>query len=266
MSKKSDKLFAVITIICALVLALFRIAVTLFYTEDKIGVYVTDSIFPKILDYAVALVTIAAVLFPCFRKNNYKCKSAKSETKLTLFTTAVLGFMFIALSLSFILSMLTKNNSGAVEISFAVFGVLSSIYYLSKIFAREVNPGFRALFSMIPIVWTVITLIEVYFDLNALITSPNRAYHQTALLAFALFILAQARVEIGFENNLLYAPSAAAATILLAVSSLANLICPHILSVGHTDRPIVYALEFAAFLYCASKLFVFCSDESKVKE
>ena len=106
-------------------------------------------------------------------------------------------------------------------------------------------------------------LINVYFDMSILITSPNRAFSQLALLAFSVFLLAETRMELKLENTLLYAPASAVSTILLAVSAIPNLLCPHILSIGDSDRPIIYAVELAASIYSASKLYAYCAHGEK---
>ena len=111
---------------------------------------------------------------------------------------------------------------------------------------------------MMPIVWAVTALIEFYFDMTALISSPSRIWVQIAYLAFMVFILAEVRFNIGHESALLYAPSAALATIFLLSVSVSNLISSGKMMIGVTERPITYAVMLAAGLYSLSKLISFC--------
>ena len=265
MGKKTDRLYAISAIIFTVILTLFRTLVTFLYTESKNGVYVTDSNIPGIFDYSVAVITVLLIVIPLLKNKNFAKQRTNSETRFSLFASAALGFMFIASSMVLVFNMLTQSKNNTTGIILVILGILSSVYYLSKVFSKNSSGNGRIFSSMLPAAWAITALIEVYFDMNVLITSPNRAYHQLALLSFAVFVLAEIRNELKFPNNLLYAPAAACCTVLLAVSSIPNLICPHILSIGNTDRPIIYALELVVSIYAASRLIGFCSSENTNK-
>ena len=96
------------------------------------------------------------------------------------------------------------------------------------------------------------------FDMTALISSPSRIWVQIAYLAFMVFVLAEVRFNIEYESSLLYAPSAAVATIFLLSVSVSNLVCSGKMMIGITERPITYAIMLAAGLYSLSKLISFC--------
>lgn len=265
MSKSSERIYAIATIIAAAVFAVIRVVVTLLFTEKNTGVYVRDSIFPQIFQYVLAATVIILVILPCITKmkKQFQSRTLPRDTKATVFTSAVLGFMFLASSLLLLLTMVSQMRFETADTILAITGIFSSAYYLSRIFSRGCRAEATALLSMTPIVWAMTALINVYFDMSILITSPNRAFSQLALLAFSVFLLAETRMELKLENTLLYAPASAVSTILLAVSAIPNLLCPHILSIGDSDRPIIYAVELAASIYSASKLYAYCAHGEK---
>ncbi|MBQ4137211.1 MAG: hypothetical protein IJD67_03785 [Clostridia bacterium] len=238
--------------------AVLRVVIALFFTEENLGVYVRGSVFPLIADLLLAISIIILTTLPCIYKKHFSRREINGETKLTVFATATLGFMFLAFSLLLLLSMVSVKHFDTTGILLTVTSIFAAVYYLAKIFARGCREESGAILSMIPIVWALVALIDVYFDMSVLITSPNRAIHQLALLAFSIFVLAETRMVLKLENTLLYAPAAAISALLLASASLSNLLCPHIMMLGETDRPIIYAVELAAAFYSATKLYQFC--------
>ncbi len=263
MCKKSDKFYPISIIAAALLFSMLRVIITLFYTEESFGVYSMSSVIPQALDCLVIVAIIFSVIFPCILKKSFLYRNIPKDNLFSKFTGITFGFVFLIFSMITIFSGMTKTKLTTAEILLAVSGIFSSVYYLSKYLSKVQNSGAKALFSMTPIIFTVVALVEIYFDMDILITSPNRAYHQTALLAFSLFLLAETRLELGFKNTLPYAPAAAASTILLAVSSIPNLACYDILSAGHTDRPLIYAVELIGAVYCAARLINFCVAKEK---
>lgn len=272
MSKSSERIYAIAAFAAAAVFAAIRIIVTFLFTEKYTGVYLRGSIFPQIFQCLLAVAVIFFIVFPCVKKMKkcFESRTLPANSKVTVFTSAVLGFMFLASSLLLLFTMVSQMRFGIADTILAITGIFSSAYYLSRIFSRGCRAEGTALLSMVPIVWALTVLIDVYFDMSILITSPNRIFSQLALLAFSVFLLAETRMALHFDNTLLYAPASAVSTILLAVSAIPNLLCPHILSVGDSDRPIIYAVELAACIYSASKLYAYCAHgeqkESKPEE
>ena len=267
MSNKILRFYAHFSTVLIAVLAALRVVVALFFTESELGVYIRGSAIPLIADIILAISIIALVAISCIFKKHFTPREIKGTTKLTVFSTATLGFMFLAFALLMLLSMVSIKHFDTAETLLTVSSVFSAVYYLSKIFSRGCREESNAILSMIPIIWALVALIDVYFDMSVLITSPNRAIHQLALLAFSVFVLAETRMELKLENTLLYAPASAISALLLASASLPNLLCPHIMMLGESDRPIIYAVELAAAFYSVTKLYQFClNGKEKAQE
>ena len=81
---------------------------------------------------------------------------------------------------------------------------------------------------------------------------------QLAYLSLMVFLLAEARFNVEHPSTLLYAPSAAIATVFLLSTSIPNLIFIKSTIIGTTERPITYAVMLAAGLYSLSRLISFC--------
>ncbi len=269
MNNKSARIYTWASIASAVLFTVMRLINVILFTEPKSGVYVRGAIFPQIFEYAIYAFILALIVFAYIIKGKLARRNMPKNTRLTVFTTAVIGFMFLLSSLLLLLDMVSKSSFKAIDTALAASGILASIYYLSVIFARTSKASVSAILSMSPILWAVVALTYVYFDMSILITSPNRIFNQLALLAFSVFLLAETRLTLSMKNTLLFAPSAAISAILLSVSSIPNLFCMNILATGESDRPIIYAVELAAALYAASRLYQFCvhgETEAEEKE
>ena len=269
MSNKILRFYAYLSTALIAVLTVFRVIVALFFTESKLGVYIRGSAIPLFADMILAISILTLIAIPCISKKQFTPREVPGTTKLAVFSTATLGFMFLAFAVLSLLSMVSVNRFDTAEILLTVTSVFAAVYYLSKIFAQRCREESNAILSMVPIIWALVALIDVYFDMSVLITSPNRAIHQLALLAYSVFVLAETRMALKLENTLLYAPAAAISSILLASASLPNLLCPHIMMLGESDRPIIYAVELAAAFYSVTKIYQFClygKDKEAVKD
>lgn len=255
MSSRFTKIYAVFCTLAAIILSALRIAVSLFYTDPATGVYSRASNLPDILNVLTAALIIIAITVPLVLKNKFPLKVESPQNKQSVFFTALLAFVFLLVALFNIYEALTSHKTDIATIVISASGILSALYYLAKIFAKKENRGVVAILAFAPIVWSLATLVAQYFDMTILISSPNRAYHQMALLALASLALAEVREIIGFDNNRLFVPAAGCAGILLSVSSLANLVCTEILAIGETYSLLTHITEFVFALYCFIKLY-----------
>ena len=146
----------------------------------------------------------------------------------------------------------------AFETILIISAVLSGIYYLAVIYSRKTSPNAFAILSMAPIVWCIAALVELYFDMSVLISSPARIWVQLAYLSLMVFLLAETRFNINHESTILYAPSAAIATIFLLSVSIPNLVCADKMLIGNTERLVTYVLMLVAGIYALSRLISFC--------
>lgn len=255
MSSRFTKIYAIFCTVCMALLCALRIAVTLNYTDSSTGVYTRASVLPNILDILTVILIIIVSLVPVVFKNKFYFKAVSVQNKPTAFSTALLAFVFLVVTLFDIYESMTSHKIDIATIIITVSGVFSALYYLARVFAKKASRGVIAIFAFSPIVWALATLVTQYFDMTILITSPNRAYHQIALLALAVYALAEVRELINFDNNRLYTPAAGCAAILLSVSSLPNLVCPEILAAGETYSIFTYLVEFIFSLYCIIRLY-----------
>lgn len=255
MSSKFTKIYAVFCTLCAILLSALRVAVTLYCTDSITGVYSRASILPKILDISTVVLIITVFLIPVIFKNSFPFKTASKQNKPTVFFSALLAFAFLFTSLYNIYQSVISYKNDIATVITSASGILSALFFFARVFAKKSNKGVLAILAFFPIVWSLATLVAQYFDMTILITSPNRAYHQIALLALAAFALTEIRELIGFDNNRLYSSLAGCAGILLSVSALPNLVCPQILAAGETYSVLTYLVEFIFALYCIVRLF-----------
>ena len=266
MKESNAKIFGIVSIAAALVSLVGRLLPVLFFTDEKFGVYSKGSLFPQVFGYFVAVICIGLAIWGAFSKKDFSGRKAPASTPFTVFTTAVLGFIMLAFVAILIFSRVNNGPCSTFEIILIISALFSGIYYLSLIFSRKSNPNMFAIISMSPIVWGVTSLIELYFDMTVLISSPSRIWVQLAFLSFMVFTLAETRFNIYYESTPLYAPSAAIATIFLLSVSVSNLVCLDKMMIGNTERPITYVIMLAAGLYSLSKLVSFCFISERIDE
>lgn len=266
MKDRNAIVFGIVSIAAALLSVVGRLLTVLLFTEEKTGVYSKTSIFPQIFSFFIAAVCIGLAVWGFLSKADFAKREAPASTVFTVFTTAVLGFIMLAFTAVLIFSKVANGRFTTFEIIIAVSALLSGIYYLSVIFSRKSNKNMFAILSMATVVWSIAALVEFYFDMTVLISSPSRVWVQLAYLSLMIFALAEARFNIGHESTLLYAPSAAISAIFLLSVSISNLVCVNKMMIGATERPITYAVMLAAGLYSLSRLISFCFISKTAEE
>ncbi len=266
MECKNARGFGIVSIVAALLSLIGRLLTVLFFTDSETGVYSKASLFPQIFGYFVAALCIGLAIWGALSKADFEHREAPVSTPFTVFTTAALGFIMLAYAAVLLFSKVANGRFTTFEIILMISALLSGVYYLSAIFSRKSRQNMYAVLSLAIVIWCVTALIEFYFDMTVLISSPSRIWAQLAYLAFMVFALAEARFNVGYETSLLYAPSAAIATVFLLSVSIPNLICADKMMLGVTERPITYAVMLAAGLYSLSKLISFCFISEPVKE
>lgn len=250
MKQSFRRSYSVIAVLFAVFAALFRTFIAINYT-DRYGVYTRNTPIVHILDIVVFVAVAAFALIPFIFSNSFKDKTVQKPTKLSVFACAELGFMFIATSSLSFFNMVSQVNFPIKQTIMAITGILGGIGFIMNIFLADRQKSLRSFFSFMPIIWSLTCLFEVYFDMDILITSPNRAYAQTALLAMALFFLANSREMLGICEPRLFFAGATTATVLCTVCALPNILCSRLLAQGPSDKPETYVVMLAVALYAA---------------
>lgn len=253
MKSKLRVFYAWASVAAAVIIAVLRTVIAIQYT-DKYGVYANGSLFPRIFDIAVFVVVAVMIALPYVFKAGFSECQSLSPTKLSVFSGAVLGFMFIASSALSFLNLISQNSFPALDTVIMLSGILSGIGIIMNIFFPNRYDILRSVLSFAPVLWSLASLIAVYFDMDILITSPNRVYSQTALLATALFFLTCSREMLDIKDSRFFYMSTSSAVVLSAASAVPNLICENILAVGASDKPENYAVILAVSLFSAVKL------------
>ncbi len=266
MKDNNARAFGIVSMLAVLLSLIGRLLTVLLFTDEKTGVYSKASLFPQIFGFFVAAFCVGLAIWGFLSKSDFANREAPPITPFTVFTTAVLGLIMLAYAAILLFSKVANGRFSTFEIILMVSSLLAGIYYLSAIFSRRSSQNMFAILSMVTVVWCVVALIEFYFDMTVLISSPSRIWVQLAYLAFMIFALAEARFNVGYESTLLYAPAAAIATVLLISVSLPNLVCADKMILGVTERPITYAVMLAAGLYSLSRLISFCFISKPVEE
>ena len=246
MKTSFKSVYAIITAAFTVVIAALRTLITSTYTEAE-GVYAQGKSLPLIFDIVVFAVILMLAVLPFFIKDR---SYDTSYSKVTAFTSALSGFVFIAVSVT---TLLSASGSTAMLVM-GITGILAGFGLLMNLFTPDKYTVLRAVLSFAPVIYSLAGLIEVYFDMSILITSPNRVYAQVSFLAMAVFFLTCSREHLNMPDHRFFYIGASAASVLTATYALPNLIAGDILAKGTSLRPEQFVLMLAVCVYALSKL------------
>lgn len=253
MKTSFKSVYAIITAAFTVILAVLRTIITSTYTDPE-GVYAQGKTLPLIFDIAVFAVILVLAVLPFFIKDH---SYNASPSKVTVLTSALAGFIFIAVSVT---TLLGAAGSSA-RLVMGITGILAGFGLLMNLFTQDKYATFRAALSFAPVIYSLAGLIEVYFDMSILITSPNRVYAQVTFLAMAVFFLSISREHLGIPDHRFFYIGASSVSVLTAAYALPNIIAGDILAKGTSSRPEQFVLMLAVCVYALSKLLKAASDK-----
>ncbi|MBE6718213.1 MAG: hypothetical protein E7574_03010 [Ruminococcaceae bacterium] len=210
-NKKVSWLYVVLTVIISAVATFFQYIVKNNYIDESVDLYKTGVVTPE----AFGIFMVIAVLFmltPAFiMRMDALPKKLKYGSFLTSFMSILCAFLVAFTAFMFFMSKSEVAHLGSTQMivyklrfACSVIAFPTAIYYLTVSFTWKKNNDVISWLSFLPILWTLIYLMSVYFDHSVLINSPLRIVQQTALILLMVYQLFETRSHIGNSKPIVY--------------------------------------------------------------
>lgn len=249
------------SIIATYVITAFSaIALTAFnrlYMEDNY-IYANNS--PVILLVILALVAVASAIYGSFSLQRASRLSSLPEIGTygaygTMITSVLITAFFATAFLLYLVagpydieyftgeiipgSSLAKEMKGALGcyMATAVFAPFAGIYFIIVAFKKKIN----ALFGSMTLIWMVLYILRLYFDISDWVMSPRKITMICALCIASLFILYELRFAFGRGSSRKYFVFCSLAAVFCSSCGFAG-----ILSVLFNVYPLRFELPYYA--------------------
>ena len=191
---------------------LCAVCTALFY--DYSPGYFRESVLCSVFSIAIALASLFALSALATSKKTFKIKSPDSSSSPDfLFLIPACGFLFYAIS---IFSRLFDTSGSYIFLVHAIFAIISFAYFLVRNLDTKIEASLKGILGLISVVCPMLIAIRSYFDYHAVMNSPEKTYLQITMVAFALYIINEARFILGDPYHRLYV---ALSGIILPISS-----------------------------------------------
>ncbi len=236
---------------------LLRAILTLTMLDEKYGVYEHGAILPTVFHIFLALGCAALAIFGLRLAKDYKAPKPPKVTPMTVFTAVLTALLIAADAILSLFSMLSSGAALDVKSLLPLIVAIPAVIYLLS-FAKETkNRTALALLSLFPIICIAIAMIEVYFDMTTLNTSPNKILAELSSLAAMAALLTEPRCLLEKPAGRLLLGAAPVAVVLLTTSAVPNLLFPGRLAIGATDSFLSYAIQLGFALFLLARLYSF---------
>ncbi len=139
--------------------------------------------------FCVLGVLVSLAFSICFRQ--MKTAAAPAHSTPVLFAGALVGFLLL---FSFIFDI-PSAETWMERIRLAMMA-LSAFCFLIPVLQPNSFTAARALLSLTPILYTFLSVMDVYFDSSMGMNAPLKAYYLMMYLSMALFFTVQARLAL----------------------------------------------------------------------
>ena len=224
LTKKIMGVYLASSVLFGIGLAVWRIMLMFQYYDPYNNEYSADAKTSlQMLGYALCLaVIIAATSYLFLRKREFEAFSA-SANQLSVFASALLGFVFIAVGFLLILYYSKELFTSAVSPVFKGFRLTSlvllffSAAYFIMSAASRVPEKTKKIFSFFPTLWALVFLISSYINPNYNYTDPNHNLCNISVCALLLFFLFETKTcALGKTSAVRFIFSLAALICLIA--------------------------------------------------
>lgn len=204
---------AIIITLSILSTGLCAICTALFY--DYSPGYFRESTLCSIFSVCITVTVLFALSCFTVSKKTFRIKSPNnSSSPCFLYLIPACGFLFYAIST--VPLVFKANSNSLLFIAHAFFGAITFVYFLLCNLDTRFGAGIKSIIGLVSVICPLLIAIRSYFDYNAVMNSPEKTYLQFSMVAFALYIINEARFILGDPYPRLYV---ALSGIIFPVSS-----------------------------------------------
>ena len=259
---KLNKKLIYILLACALVFTAFRSFLVLKYYEADVYLYAHGTVLPTVFAVLLSLFIIAVLVYCSLCKcEGYSDKLAKCSVFSRFFgllTSAALvavgiydfiGYNEMTSQLMYVEQKQDKFIFWSCVLSFGAF-----IYYFIFAVVPEKLNKLKTFLGCITVVWHILYLLSVYFDMTSPLNDPIRLMNEFALVGIMMYLTVEIRYLCGIPKKGFYIGASVVAFTLLFCSSVSNLLYAICVN-GSLDGNIgIFVYQFFAAGYLLTRL------------
>ena len=227
-SLKLNKKILYILLACAVVFTALQSFMVLKYYEPDVFLYSHGTVLPTVFNVVLALfVIISLVYFSLCRCKEYDDKLAKTSVTSFIFgilcaasviATGVIEYIAYDQRASQLMYVVQKEDKFIVWS--AVLAFVAFIYFLIP----DKLGKLKTFLGCVTVVWHILYLLSVYFDMTSPLNDPMRLMNEFALVGIMMYLTVEIRYLCGIPKKGFYIGTSVVAVTLLLSSSVSNLL------------------------------------------
>lgn len=259
---KLNKKIIYLFLALALVFTAFQSFLVLKYYEADVYLYAHGTALPTVFAVLLSLFIIAVLVYCSLCKcEGYSEKLAKcpiisrffgllsSAALLAVGIYTLIGYNERTSQLMYIAQKQDKFIFWSCILSFGAF-----IYYFIFAIIPEKLNKLKTFLGCITIVWHIVYLLSVYFDMTSPLNDPIRLMNEFALVGIMMYLTVEIRYLCGIPKKGFYIGASVTAFTLLLCSSVSNLLYAICVN-GSLDGDIgIFVYQFFAAGYLLTRL------------
>ncbi len=227
-----NKKFVYIFLVCSVAFAVFQsLLVTKFYEADMF-LYAHGTALPTVFNVLLSVFVILVLAYCSL----CKCEGSSDMLAKTSVVTRIFGILCAAALLYTGMTTLSAYNQKTSELMYitqkqdkfiywsAIISFGAFIYFALIAFVPEKLNKAKTFLGCITIVWHVLYLMSVYFDMTSPLNDPMRLMNEFALVGIMMYLTVEIRYLCGIPKKGFYIGASAAAFALLLCSSVSNIL------------------------------------------
>lgn len=269
--RKALRAFGISVIACAALGILLRTLSLFFFYDADIGYYSRGAVLPIIFN-AIMIISAIACAAICFVPNlSVMTEEGFGESRIADILYAVPALLSIYSIIAQMLVIGQYSDIGLeipkIRLIMLALNALAAVCFIISVFRTKTSPILYVVTCVGAMLWLMLMLVDLYFDMYVQINSPNKTVIAFALVSAILFLSGEIRLPLNFKKHSIRLFSAAMAVIFLAVSSVPTLIAHFSGAFGKSyEATIVDVICLALLLPVCARFIKLCFNKTEEPE
>ena len=238
-----------LTVILTAALATVRTLMLAWFYNTETGYFNCDDVYTTVfyLCEALCLVIAIAALVTLGKKIRI---AQPAPSSVSLFAGLFCGFLMAAsVALYFLETPIDAAFGSYLVIIALVLALVSAVYFLLGATAQKLGYTVKSLLCFAVILWAMVNLFVLYFDITLTINNPAKIAEQLALVSVMLYFLYECRFFLEKQRPAVYLAIGFISCVLLGVSVVPNIISAFFLGVDVSTGFYTQISELGIFVY-----------------
>ncbi len=266
-----NKKIIYLLLVCAVIFTAFQSFLVLKYYEADVYLYAHGTALPTVfnvlLSAFVIVVLVGCSLCTCEEYSDKLARSSFATRFFSLLASAALlatgifemiGYNQRTSELMYMAQKQDKFILWSVLLSFGAF-----IYFLLFAFVPAKLNRIKTVLGCITIVWHILYLLAVYFDMTTPLNDPMRLMNEFALVGIMMYLTVEIRYLCGTPKKGFYIGTSIVAFTLLLCSSVSNLIFALGGNSVQGGNVAIYIYQLISAVYVFTRLFAQLKNTNK---